>query len=200
MPKHCNNNRRRYRAFGSKGKQLAETGKLCGCCLELVVLESAKMAKKIYCFDTSALLQPWNTYYSMQFFPDFWNVIEALAREGILFCTEEVYREIEKKDDSLAAWVKEQPFLFREATEDVQKNLRVILESHKELVQAGKDRSRADPWVIAHAMAEGAVVVTKEGYAPRKIKIPDVCRAYEVPCIDDTQFVREIGLKISAKL
>ncbi len=158
------------------------------------------MTKTVYCFDTSALIQPWNTYYSMEFFPDFWNVIENLAREDILFCTGEVGREIQKKDDSLHAWAKERPFLFREPTEEVQRNLRRILKSHNQLAKEGKDRSRADPWVIAHAIAEGATVVTKEGFAPRRIKIPDVCQAYSVPCIDDTQFVRDIGLKFSATL
>ena len=158
------------------------------------------MTRKTYCFDTSALIQPWNTYYAMEFFADFWDVIESLAKQGIVFCTDEVRREIEKKDDSLHAWVKERPFLFREPTEEVQENLRRILTSHNELAKEGKDRSRADPWVIAHAMAERATVVTKEGFAPRRTKIPDVCQVYNVPCIDDTQFVREIGLKISAKL
>lgn len=158
------------------------------------------MTRQIYCFDTSALIQPWNTYYSMEFFSDFWDVIENLAKEGVLFCTHEVGREIEKKDDSLHTWAKERRFLFREPTEEVQQNLRRILASHNELAKEGRDRSRADPWVIAHAMAEGATVVTKEGFAPRRIKIPDVCQAYNVRCIDDTQFVREIGLKISAKL
>lgn len=158
------------------------------------------MASNIYCFDTSALMQPWNTYYSTEFFPDFWDVIDALARDGHIFCTDEVRREIAKKDDSLHAWVKERPFLFREPTEEVQENLRRILASHKELVKEGKDRSMADPWVIAHAMAEGATVVTKEAPAPRKVKIPDVCEAYDVRCISDTQFVREIGLKFSARL
>lgn len=126
------------------------------------------MASNIYCFDTSALMQPWNTYYSIEFFRDFWNVIEVLARDGHIFCTDDVRREIAKKDDSLHAWVKERPFLFREPTEEVQENLRKILASHKELVKEGKDRSMADPWVIAHAMAEGATVVTKESPAPKK--------------------------------
>ena len=111
------------------------------------------MARKKYCFDTSGLLQPWNTYYSREFFADFWKVIETLGKEGTLFCTEEVKREIAKKDDTLYAWVNERPFLFREPTEEVQRNLRTILKSHNELVKEGKDRSRADPWVIAHAMA-----------------------------------------------
>lgn len=85
-------------------------------------------------------------------------------------------------------------------TEKVQVNLRQILSTHRELVDDKKDRSMADAWVVAHAMTERAIVVTKEGFAPRKIKIPDVCKAYDVRCIDDIEFVREIGLRFSAKL
>ena len=123
-----------------------------------------------------------------------------MAAKDIVFCTYAVRREIEKKDDKLWAWAKERPYLFRDVTEQVQRNLKKILGTHKDLVKEGKDRSMADAWVIAHAMAEGAVVVTKEGFAPRKVKIPDVCKAYDVPCIDDIEFVRQIGLKFSAKL
>jgi len=94
--------------------------------------------------------------------------------------------------------VKQRPFLFREVTEEVQHNLRRILQAHPELVDTKRDRSMADPWVIAHAMAEGAVVVTKEQFAPRRIKIPDVCQAFGVRCMDDFQFLREVGVRFSA--
>ena len=158
------------------------------------------MAKTLYCLDTSALIQPWNTYYAMDLCPDYWAVIDKLAADGVFFCTMEVKREIKKKDDGLSAWVEARPHIFREITEDVQRNLRRILATHKELVKAGKDRSMADAWVVAHAITENATVVTKEGFAPRKIKIPDVCGHYSVRCIDDVEFVRETGVRFSAKV
>lgn len=156
--------------------------------------------QKKYCLDTSALIQPWNNYYSMELCPQYWHVLGELAKEGSVFCTRDVRRELEKQDDALFAWAKEHPHLFREVTDEVQENLRNILTTHRELVNTRTDRSMADPWVIAHAMAERATVVTKEGFAPRKIKIPDVCRAYNVPCIDDFEFVRQIGVKFTAEI
>jgi len=111
-----------------------------------------------------------------------------------------VRQEIGKVDDDLDKWIQERPHIFKEVTVDVQKNLRQILSQFRALVDAKKDRSMADPWVIAHAMAEKAVVVTKESSAPSKIKIPDVCRALNVPCIDDFSFCTEVGIKFSAKL
>ena len=158
------------------------------------------MSDRIYCLDTSALIQPWNTYYSMDLCPEYWDVLDDLGKRGVVFCTQEVRREIQKGDDDLFAWVKERDFLFREMTEEVQQNLRHIVEKHRELVDTKKDRSIADPWVIAHAMAEKATVVTKEGFAPRRIKIPDVCSALRVRCVDDFQFLREAGVRFSASL
>lgn len=155
---------------------------------------------KIYCLDTNVLIEPWNKYYSMKLCPEYWNVIDDLAKKGMVFCTQEVRQEIGKVDDDLDKWIQERPHLFKEVTVDVQKNLRQILSQFKALVDAKKDRSMADPWVIAHAMAEKAVVVTKEPSAPSKIKIPDVCKALSVPCIDDFNFCVEVGIKFSAKL
>ncbi|NPV60148.1 MAG: DUF4411 family protein [Actinobacteria bacterium] len=76
----------------------------------------------------------------------------------------------------------------------------MILNNFPMLVDTTRDRSTADPWVIAHAITEKAVVVTKESFAPRKIKIPDVCKALSVECIDDHQLVKELGIRFTASL
>ncbi len=63
----------------------------------------------IYCLDTNVFIEPWNKYYSMSLCPDYWELIDSLAKEGVLFCTEEVCREIEKVDDGLNDWVHARP-------------------------------------------------------------------------------------------
>lgn len=60
----------------------------------------------------------------------------------------------------------------------------------------------ADPWVVAQAEAEGAVVVTKEALTPANakiIKIPDVCKALSVEWFDDFRLVSELGVSFTAK-
>lgn len=151
----------------------------------------------IYCLDTNALVEPWNKYYSIAKAPDYWSIIDRLAHEGTVFCPEEVQREIERVDDDLKKWVRARPYMFRSIDREVQLKIREILMRFPRLVDTIKDRSMADPWVIAHAMAEGAVVVTKEGTAPRKIKIPDVCDAFSVRWIDDYKFVSELGIQFT---
>jgi hypothetical protein len=58
----------------------------------------------------------------------------------------------------------------------------------------------ADPWVIAHAIAEKAIVVTKENketQSAAKVKIPNVCENMGVKWINDFQMIRELKLVFS---
>lgn len=153
---------------------------------------------KKYSFDTNALIEPWNKYYTLKIVSDYWDILDNLAKEKIIFCSIQVKYEIDKIDDKLKKWVSNRPYLFREVTDEVNQHLRDILASHPELVDSKRGRSLADPWVIAHALAENAVVVTKEGLAPKKVHIPDVCRDLGVQCISDHDFVNEIGIEMSA--
>ena len=155
-----------------------------------------------YCLDTNVLIQAWNSYYSVELCPDYWDILDDMAQNDAVFCTREVKREIEKIDDALKEWAKNRPHLFREVSNEVQTHLRAILNEFPRLVDTTKDRSMADPWVIAHALAEGATVVTKEMPTPTgsaRIKIPDVCERFSVRCIDDFQFVAEAGIRFSAR-
>jgi len=71
-------------------------------------------------------------------------------------------------------------------------------EKHQRLVDNTKGRSAADPWVIAHALTENATVVTKENkvsdITSQRIRIPNVCEKMNIRCIDDFQFIREVGI------
>ncbi len=158
---------------------------------------------KSYCLDANVFIQGWNDYYSMDLCPEYWDILDRLAQENKIFAPIEVRKEIERTDDNLAKWVKARPHFFREITVEVQGHLRKIMASHGRLVDSIKQRSVADPWVIAFAMAENAVVVTKEGASAtptKRIKIPDVCRALNVPFLNDFEFAREVGIRFAARL
>jgi len=153
-----------------------------------------------YCFDTNVLIEPWNNYYSPKLCPNYWDVLENLIKQGTIFCTEEVYREISKVDDELYEWVKNNPSFIRTFNEDIQDKLRRILKVYPRLVDTKHDRSMADPWVIAHAWSEMATVVTKEmpTNSLRTVRIPDVCKHFSIRCINDFQFLEEIGITFHA--
>ena len=158
---------------------------------------------KKYCLDTNVFIEAWNRYYSMDLCPQYWRILDDLAQQGTIFAPIEVKREIEKTDDGLYAWLRKRSYFFRDVDLRVQRELRRIMASHGRLVDSIKQRSIADPWVIAFAIAEDAVVVTKEepaGPSSRRIKIPDVCHALDVPWMNDFEFAKEIGIKFTAEL
>lgn len=65
-------------------------------------------------------------------------------------------------------------------------------------MKATKNRNGADPFVIATALVNGFTVVTEElGGSPTKPKIPSVCTALGVRCINVLQFIREQGWSFS---
>lgn len=156
---------------------------------------------KVYCLDTNVFIQAWNSYYAMDVMPEYWDTLDRMAHEGVVFCTIEVKREIERIDDDLCQWIKVRRHFFREIDKRVQIEVRRVLKAFPRLVDSIRDRSMADPWVIAHALSEGATVVTKEQAtgSSKRIRIPDVCTHFNLPCVDDFDFVREAGIRFSAE-
>ena len=155
-----------------------------------------------FCLDTNVFIQAWNGYYAIDFFPDYWENLDQLAHQGIVFATEEVKREIEATDGALKEWISSRDHFFRPIDDAVQECLKEIYKdpAHRRLVDDIRGRSKADPWVIAHAMAEGAVVVTREGFAPPdtpRIRIPNVCENLGIECINDYDLIRQLGITFS---
>ena len=158
---------------------------------------------KVYCLDANIFIQAWNDYYAPDRCPEYWVILDQLAKDGRIFCCEEVMREIEKQDDELCTWLKARPHFVHGINTDVQNHLRSVLAKFPRLVDTKKDRSMADPWVVAHAIARGAVVVTKEmpvGATAKAPKIPDVCDGFSVRWINDFQLIRELGIRFTAHL
>src|SRR5262245_38783468 len=120
---------------------------------------------KIYCLDANVLIQAWQKYYSPRFCPSYWEVLNELGKLSRIFLPEEVFKEITRTEDDLSSWLKASSIPVRDIDGGVTKCLQDIYakdESRKTLVDSTRGRSLADPWVIAHAMNEGAIVVTKE--------------------------------------
>ena len=160
-----------------------------------------------YCLDANVLIQAWQKYYSPTFCPDYWTILNDLGKQKKIFLPESVYEEIARTEDDLSKWLKRSSIPIHKPSESVIDCWKKILQadpSHKLLVDNIKGRSLADPWLIAHAMDKSATVVTKENIESamnsKRIKIPNVCQNMGVRCIDDFAFIKEIGLRFSAKL
>lgn len=162
---------------------------------------------EIYCLDANVLIQAWQKYYSPKFCPDYWEVLNILGSQKRIFIPELVYEEIVRTDDDLSAWLKKSEIPVRKIDEAVTKCLQSIYSQnplHKNLVDNVKARSLADPWVIAHAMSDKAVVVTKEekvtALNSTKVKIPNVCDNMGVRWINDFELLQELGILFNCKL
>lgn len=123
--------------------------------------------------------------------------MEGLVDAGELISCQEVFGEIERKDDELLKWARDRRPMFWKETEDVQKVLTRILAAHPGLIDVNRVRSMADPWVVAQARVSNATVVSQEkpGSAARP-KMPEACATLGVRCIRLAQLVVEEGWKL----
>lgn len=160
-----------------------------------------------YCLDANVLIQAWQKYYSPKFCPDYWALLNELGAKGQLFLPQMVFEEITRTEDDLTEWLKSSTIPIHKidgATTEYLKRIYNADPSHRYLVDNTKQRSLADPWVIAHAINENACVVTKEEKVmaanSTRIKIPNVCDNMGVRCINDFQLIEELNIQFSCSL
>lgn len=148
------------------------------------------MAK--YVFDSNIFInlqrrQPIDIY------PSLWNKLGELITLGIIISSQEVYDEIAVGGDDLEKWAKSHKEYFLPSDIAIQKEVRTILQNYRGLVEGGKKKNSADPFVIALAREKQCTLVTEEKRNGNKDtpKIPDICDAYDIKCIDFVAFSRE---------
>jgi len=148
----------------------------------------------IYCIDTSAFIDAWVRWYPQEVFPSLWTKVDLLIAERRLISSEEVLQEIERKEgDSLHRWAKEREGLFLPLDDEVQGYVNMVMASHPRLVDGRTNKSYADPFVIATALAKQCIVVTGENATGNRNrpKIPDVCRDMNIRSIGFTELIRQ---------
>lgn len=146
-----------------------------------------------YSLDTSAFLDAWTRYYPVDVFPTIWGQMDRAARDGTLFASDEVLRELGKKDDGAHDWMKARPEMVLRLNAEIEAYVREIMDRYPRLVDSKKGRSGGDPFVIAVARANDLTIITGEN-ATRKIeapRIPDVCEDMGIRWIRMLDFFRE---------
>jgi hypothetical protein len=128
-------------------------------------------------------------------FPPVWEKIEELITQGHLRATEEVLHELKMQDDEMYRWARSQPDFIVPIDEAIQLEVRDILRHHPKLIDERKNRSGADPFVIALAAVNDATVVCNElpSRAANRPHIPDVCAARGIELIDFLTLLRREG-------
>ena len=153
-----------------------------------------------YLLDSDTLIRSKNDSYRFDRHPGFWEWLEQSNVLGIVASIERVAREL-TGEDQLAQWAKQQGSrFFLPPDEPVNKSFSAIAKwvtNHSQFSQAAKTEflRRADFTLVGHAHAHGCAVVTFEKDAPQAIqtiKIPTVCKYFNVRCMNIFQLIEEL--------
>jgi hypothetical protein len=151
--------------------------------------------------DSNTYIQAKNQYYGMEFCPAYWDWLDAKFASGEVGSIEFIGRELTAGNDDLATWAKQRRDHFishdDEPTQELFSDIVnfVMLQSFD---PANRDDflAKGDPWLIAKAKRLGATVVTHEATvspATRKVKIPNICQQFGVPCISTFDLLNELN-------
>jgi hypothetical protein len=148
-----------------------------------------------YSIDTSSLIWAWRFAYPLSRFPSVWARVEQLIRLDDLRASQMVLAELERIEDDLHEWARAHTELFIEIDDGHQQVVRAILADFRGLVRDREDRVNADPFVIALAIRSGCAVVTEERPSgnPATPKIPNVCAARNVSCVNFLGLIEQQG-------
>ena len=158
-----------------------------------------------FCLDSNVFIEAKNGPYGFDIIPGFWKWIDDQSEKSILYSTKSVYNELVSGSDELSKWIKERKDsnLFKEPNNEIQNIFTQIANYVVENYASQYSEvflSGADPWVIAHAKIYESTVVTREKFLsgkPKKIKIPNICQAFDVPYIDTFELLRKTGAQFN---
>ena len=156
-----------------------------------------------YCLDANVLIEAKNGPYGFDIVPGFWDWIDRMVEADVIYSVLAVYDELVSGDDVLASWVKNRrdSGMFQEPLLSIQERLGVIADyvvANFERQHAQTFLTGADPWVIAQASVDQALVVTREvlaGPGSKRVKIPNVCINFRVNYTDTYAMLRREGAK-----
>jgi len=152
----------------------------------------------IYVLDTGTFIEVERLYPDR--FPSFWRDLDALADAGRLHSVSEVTKELVHKQtrEFLAKWVDARDKLFPTPTTGETKFVADIFKVPGFLALVNQKKQLkggvvADPWVVARAATLKATVVSQETRDTDKIRIPKVCRHFNIPCVDLQGMMKQEG-------
>lgn len=152
-----------------------------------------------YLLDSNSYIQAKNFHYHMDFCPAFWSWLELQFMLGVVGSVEMIGQELRAGDDELAAWVNDRPHHFvpnddAQTQEYAGQIIEKVMAGNYNHANRDLFLGKADPWLIAKAKTLGATVVTHEKLVidpkNKKVKIPNICKEFGVPCIDIYDLLR----------
>lgn len=152
-----------------------------------------------YLLDANVFINAKNLYYGFDFCPAFWTWLIRENRDQKVYSIQRVGHELRQGNDELADWARERgDAFFLPPTQDFAQALRDVsywvTERGYESHAVSQFLDVADSYLVAHALAEGHIVVTHEIPAPsskKKVKLPDSCIGLGVKYMTSYEMLRE---------
>ncbi|MCF6265121.1 MAG: DUF4411 family protein [Desulfuromusa sp.] len=151
----------------------------------------------MYLLDANVFMQAKNLHYGFDFCPAFWDWLIEQNTIGKVFSIEKVEDEILAGDDELSLWVKGQGSGFYLPPNDgvmacFPEVSAWVAGQNYQPAAVNTFLQVADYYLVSHAKAADAVVVTHETPAnsPKKVKIPNVCIGLDIKCITPYEMLR----------
>lgn len=174
-----------------------------------------KEYSSLYLLDANTLIDAKRDYYPISRIPEFWEWLIYQGQQGKVKIPVEVYEEFsDTKDkdgerDELADWAARQEvkdaLQFEEQAEpDLVARITyggyIANPTDDELKNIGRD-----PFLISYALRdiENRCIVTTETSKPSRVganrHIPDVCKYFNIRCINNFQMIKELNFSTSWK-
>lgn len=160
----------------------------------------------IYLLDANAFIEAARLYYGFDMAPGFWSWLQGPSLSGRVGSVQAVRDEIIAGEGELVDWAHTLPSGFwlavsEKSIANMRRLARWASDSERTYGQAAVSEflGSADMRLIALAITESGVVATREVPAPRstkKIKIPDVCTAFDVRCVTPFDTYRKLGMRL----
>jgi hypothetical protein len=150
-----------------------------------------------YLLDANVFIQAKNLHYGLDFCPAFWQWLTKQNGVGKVFSIDKIADELKVGDDGLTQWVRHQdPSMFRRTDSRIFPHLATVgtwvTGQSYNPAAVNTFLQVADFYLIAHALAEGCVLVTHEVPASslKRIKIPNVCAGLNVRFMSPYEMLR----------
>lgn len=168
------------------------------------------IASDMYSIDTNVFIDIWcppeSNIYSKDRMPELWKHIESLIEAGRIVATKEVYDELENHaSPDLKDWLENHKSMFQLTDQQIGYADNIINTLYSEYKEGYRPQVQdaADPFVVATALCHNATVLSQENtqqpHDPKQVngpKIPTVCDAYNVPCVNIEHFILKEGFAI----
>jgi len=157
-----------------------------------------------YILDTNTFIEAKNRYYSMNVCPGFWDWLLLSNAQGHIYSIDMVKKELEKGNDDLKQWAKDNSQLFvKESDLETQESYIEIATYAMSLTNLNPGAHEeflgvADSWLIAKAKATSSTLVTHEQLNPnvkKKILMPNVCEEFGIKWMNTFDCLEELEAK-----